>query len=164
MSAKKDDPTIEAKPFKLAEHLDVVQREAGKFDVPAERALTIAREVDKERETALTITETRKEAELREVFEEIYDDEVTRRQICPVPECGAELTSIKEALVHMRAHILFEGSWREVRAVAKDITDQLYPPIEQETTAAYTAEERTALMKALRARKMLKGGSNPDGD
>ena len=155
MATKKQDPPEEPKLFKLADHIDVVEREADKFEVPTERAMTIAADVHKQHEAALTITQTRKESELREVFEEIYDDEVTKRQICPVPECGSELTSIKQALVHMRTHILFEGNWQTVRAVAKDISDQLFPAVEQETTAAYTAEERTKLLKALRENKML---------
>lgn len=155
MSPKKKKATPEPKAFKLVDHMDVVEREADKFEVPTERALAIAADVHKEREAALTITQTRKESELREVFEEIYDDEVTRRQICPVSECGAELTSIKQALVHMRTHILFEANWQTVRAVAKDISEQLFPAVEQETTAAYTAEERTKLLKTLRENKML---------
>ncbi len=155
MTSKKPDPTVESKPFKLTDHFEVIEREREKFEVPTERALAIAADVDKQREAALVITETRKESELREVFEEIYDDEVARRQLCPVAECGTELKSMKQALAHMRTHILFEGSWREVRAVANDIERQVFPAVEQHATAAYTAEERALLMKTIRERKML---------
>jgi hypothetical protein len=155
MGRKKDDPTIKPKPFKLAEHVDVVEREAEKFDIPAEKALAIAGDVDKEREAALQITQTRKESELREVFEEIYDQEVTTRQFCPVENCGTELDSIKHAIAHFRIHILYEADFRTQRAVANDIEERLFPAVEQEVTAAYTAEERTALMKTLREAKLL---------
>jgi hypothetical protein len=164
MGTKKNDPPIEAKPFKLADYTEVVKREAQKFDVAEDKALAIARDVDEKREAALVITETRKESELREVFEEIYDDEVAKRQVCPVTECGAELTSIKQALVHMRTHILFEADWRTIRAVAKDIEIQVFPPIEHETSAAYTAEERTALLKALRERRLLSDSLGDEDD
>lgn len=155
MGRKKESATVEAKPFKLTDYNKVIEREAEKFDVTKEKALAIARDVDKKGEAALTITEKRKESELREVFEEIYNEEVARRQLCPVIECGAELKDIKQALVHIRTHILFEADFRTARAVALDIEHQLFPAIEQEATAAYTAEERTALMKTLREQKMI---------
>lgn len=157
MARKKTKPkppnAPEAQAFRLSDHMEIVEREAVKFDVPKKRAVTIAAEV----ETAVLITTTRKESELREVFEQIYDEGVAEREICPVEGCGQILKTIKQALVHMRLHILFESDWRSMRAVARDIEAQVYPTVEQEVVAALTPEARIALAKTLaeRRRKLL---------
>ena len=162
MSTKKPDTPVEPKPFKLADYDDIIEREAKKFDLTTERALAIAEHVDEQREAAVIITQTRKESELREVFEEIYDNEIARRQVCPIDDCGERLTGIKQALVHMRTHLLFESDWRTIRAVAHDITNQLFPAVEQEMTAAYTAEERAVLVKRIEQRRLQQIEGVPD--
>lgn len=156
MASKKIDASVEPKPFKLSDHFDVVEREATKFGVPTKRALTVADEVDEEREAAVVVTTTRKESELREVFEDIYDHEVARREFCPIEGCGERLKTIKQALGHMRIHLLFESDWRTILATSRAIEEQVFPAVEQEVAVALTATQRTELLaKVADARKQL---------
>jgi len=158
MGRKKVDSTIEPKPFKLVDKPgmdEVVKREARKFDVTEERALAIAGEVDVEREAVATITTDRKEGELREVFEQIYDDEVARRKVCPFESCGQRLETIKEAIAHVRMHLLFEADKKTQRGVANDIARQLFPQVEEEWRAVMPADERKRLLVELKRRKVI---------
>lgn len=161
MGSQNDDTAVEPKPFKLSEHLEVVEREAVKFDVPRERALTIADEVDEEREAAIVITTKRKESELREVFEDLYDHEVAERQFCPIEACGQALKTVKQALAHMRIHLLFESDWRTILATTKAIESQVFPVTEHEVTAAMTADKRTMLLKKVAEARKLTALKNP---
>lgn len=143
------------KPFSLKDHLNI-EDESEKFQVPKARVMEIAEEVQSEGPPVL-ISLTKRESQLRDRFESLYNEELQKRRTCQY--CGDELVSIEQAITHIRLHLLMQNlDLRIARAVANDIEDQLFPQIEKQITAALTGEERSKLVARIKERRLLSDG------
>lgn len=154
-SVKQTVEEVLPKPFSLKDHFDVGE-ESEKFQVPKARVMEIADEVEKASEPVL-ISLTQRESQLRDRFYAIYNEELSKRRTCQF--CGDELTSIEQAITHIRLHLLMQNqNLRIARAVANDIEDQLFPQIEKQITAALVGEERAKLVAKIKKRRLLSDG------
>lgn len=145
-------------------HLEpYIETVAAQTGLPAERAVEIAREVERSGEPALIVERIRAEVEAKEIFEELFEKEVARIRTCPVRVkresgwelCGLPLESIQQALVHHSIHLLHCPDYRTQRATLNDIRELLYPTEIRGVRAALPAEERAALTRDPRIVKRL---------
>ena len=142
------------KPFSLKDHLDIPE-ESEKFQVVEARVMEIAEEVENEGGPVM-LSLTKRESQLRQRFEFLYNQELAKRRTCQ--HCGDNFTSIDQAIVHIRIHLLMQNSdLRIARAVANDIEDQLFPQIEERITHALVGEERSRLVARIRETRMREG-------
>lgn len=158
-------------PFSLEDHLDV-EEEAKKFGLPAETAREIAKGVQKEEPQVLVSLKLR-ESELREKFRDLYNLEVSRRQECQLDGCAQRLTTIEQAIAHIRWHLMNQNyDGKLARATILDVESQLFPQVEKELQAVLGPSERKELLKRLEERRELleaeldvvAPGADPPGD
>lgn len=148
-----------------------LQRQAREFGIPVDKIEEIAAQVIREGAPTLVV-EAREfgvDAEAREHFRQIYDLEIAKRKKCNrwvhEPDaktgkkekrpCGAEFTTIQQALVHHSIHLLFESDYRTQRSHWNDVREILYPTQERGLRAALTPEERTKMLRDPEMRRRL---------
>jgi hypothetical protein len=129
-----------------------LEAEAAAFALPLNRVAEIADDVSEASGPVLEISVSRRESELRERFEELYDVEVAKRQVCPFVRtdgstCEHTFTAFDDAMAHIRMHFVFDsGDGRLAESVLKHIEERIYPVEEYGLKAALGPEERKRLM------------------
>jgi hypothetical protein len=137
-----------------------LKAEAAAFELPLDRTREIADEVSESSAPVLEISITRRESELRERFEQLYDAEVAKRQECPFvfangSACSHTFTEFDEALVHIRMHFIFDsGDNRLAESTLKHIEERVYPVEQHSMSAILPPDERKRLLAEHGARLM----------
>ncbi len=139
--------------------------------VPYDRAIEIANEVVTGQPPAVRVEAYRAENELREVFLQLYSEEISRMKFCPVKvkqpggswsTCGASIDTIQQALVHHSMHLLYSSDYRTQRQIMNDISEKLFPTEIRGVSAVLGPEERAGMLRDPRLRDRLLGRSQDD--
>ena len=133
--------------------------EAERYEVDPERAQAIAERVERSGEPTFTVAVTRTESEFRERLERVYNDEVTRLQTCPWPDCEYRAPDIYVWIAHQRMHLVLDCPDMRVRAKVLDSVEATLA-VKVERTGEFTRgalplEERQRLLQVLGKRGLL---------